>query len=52
MENLKIEGDDDDKPRSQMEIFLEPGETCLEKMTQIDKYQNSKYECSYNCELI
>lgn len=52
MENLKIEGDEDDKPRSKWDLFLEPGETCLKKMVQIDPYQNSKYECSYTCELL
>jgi hypothetical protein len=52
MDNLKIEGDEDEKPRSQWELFLKPGEKCLKEMTQIDKYQNSKYECSYSCELI
>jgi hypothetical protein len=51
MENLKIEGDEDEKPRAQWEIFLEPGETCLKKMVQIDPYKNSKYECSYSAEL-
>jgi len=51
MDNLKLEGDEDNKPRTQFEIFLEPYETCIKKMVQIDPMQNSKYECSYTCEL-
>jgi len=52
MENLKIEGDEDEKPRSQFDIFLKPGETCLKTMVQIDPYKNSKYDCSYACDLL
>lgn len=51
MENLKLSDDDEERPRSKWEVCLEPGETCLKKMEQIDAYKNSKYECSYTCEL-
>lgn len=52
MENLKLADDHQERPRSKWDIFLEPGETCLKKMEQLDPYKNSKYECSYSCELV
>lgn len=48
MENLCLDEDPDAKPRSQWDIFLEPGEACLKKMHQIDALESSKYECSYS----
>lgn len=48
LENLKAEDDEDDMPRTQWDLFLNPGQTCLRKMHQIDPCQNSNYECSYS----
>jgi hypothetical protein len=48
MLNLRLEGDIDAKEEGQWKIFLEPGEKCLKIMYQLDRLQNSKYECSYS----
>jgi len=52
LENLKAEDDDEDVPRTQWDLFLNPGQTCIRKMHQIDPLKNSNYECSYSCKLL
>lgn len=52
MENLRFEEDLEGKPRSQWDLLLEPGAKCLKTMVQIDPYKNSKYDCSYACNLL
>jgi hypothetical protein len=51
LDNLRLEEDKEAKPEGQWKIFLEPGEKCLKNMYQLDRLQNSKYECSYSCGL-
>lgn len=51
LENLRNEDDEDEMLRSRWDVYLNPNETCLKKMFQIDPLKNSTYECSYSCEL-